>query len=426
MAINLPDNHDKAGIGEASGPLGGVRILDLTSNFMGPYASLLLADMGADVCKIESPEGDTTRAVGPCRNKGMGAIFLHLNRNKRSMVLDLKNPSGLEALKQMIRSADVLLYSLRPQAMARLGLTYEEVCALNPRIIYCGAFGFGQRGPYAERPAYDNLIQAAVGVPMVQSRKTDGPPTYVGTAIADRIVGMATSNAILGALHYRSQIGRGQSVSVPMFETFAHFVMGDHLYGHTFVPPIGDWGYARMTSPERRPYRTLDGYISVEIYIDRHWQRLFRAVGRIDMAEDPRYADVHSRAQNMSELYDFLSSTFETKTSAEWVKLLIDADICVMEMNTPESLLDDAHMQAVNFFEIQEHPSEGALRTIGIPHEWSESPVRMRYPAPRLGEHTVELLAEYGFKADQIDAILQERGALAAEESRQQEEAKAS
>ncbi|MBP2839306.1 CoA transferase [Pseudomonas sp. PNP] len=381
---------------------------------MGPYASLLLGDMGADICKIEAPEGDTTRNVGPSRNKGMAAIFLHLNRNKRSIVMNLKTPSGLDALHRMIAQADVLLYSLRPNAMARLGLSYEQVKALNPRIIYCGAFGFGQRGPYAERPAYDNLIQAAVGVPMVQSRKTDGPPSYVGTAIADRIVGMATSNAILAALHFRGQTGLGQSVSVPMFETFAHFVMGDHMYGHTFVPALGDWGYARMTSPERRPFPTRDGYLSVEIYTDRHWQRLFEAVGRPEMAEDPRYINVHSRAQHMGELYEFLSHTFETRTSAEWVALLIEADISVMQMNTPESLLDDEHMKAVSFFAEQDHPSEGRIRTIGLAHEWSASPGKLRFPAPRLGEHTTELLREYGFREEEVRAVLAAGGALEA------------
>ncbi|AEB83896.1 CaiB/BaiF CoA transferase family protein [Alicycliphilus denitrificans] len=397
-----------------NGPLEGLRILDLTSNFMGPYASLLLADMGADVCKIEPPEGDTTRNVGPCRHKGMGAVFLHLNRNKRSIVLDLKHPDGLAALRRMLPRADVLLFSLRPQAMARLGLSYEAVREINPRIVYCGAFGFGQNGPYADRPAYDNLIQAAVGLPMTQARKTGGPPTYVGTAIVDRMVGMATSNAILAALHCRSQTGYGQAVEVPMFETFAHFAMGDHLYGHTFVPPIGDWGYERMTAPERQPYRTADGYVSVEVYTDRHWQRLFAAVGRADMAADPRYADVHARARHMGELYDFLHRTFATRPSAEWVALLTEADIPAIAMNTPETLLDDAHMRAVGFFGEQEHPSEGLLRTIGIPQQWSESPATLRHPAPRLGEHTQELLGEYGFGQDEIGTLLWSHGARAA------------
>ncbi|TDF67192.1 CaiB/BaiF CoA-transferase family protein [Cupriavidus sp. L7L] len=388
-----------------SGPLEGVRILDLTSNFMGPYASLLLADMGADVCKIESPEGDTTRKVGPSRTPGMGAIFLHLNRNKRSLVLDLKKPSGIAALKRMLRSADVLLYSLRPQAMARLGLSYEDVRALNPRILYCGAFGFGQNGPYASRPAYDDLIQAAVGLPVLQSRKA-GPPTYVATAIADRVVGMATSNAVAMALYRRERTGQGQAVEVPMFETFAHFVMGDHLYGHTFVPPIGDWGYARMMTAERRPYRTQDGYVGVQSYTDRHWQRFFEICGDAAMAADARFADIHGRTQHIQELYAFLGQTFETRPTAEWIRLMSAADIPIIEMNTPETLLEDPHMTTLGFFAEEDHPSEGRIRTIGIPQQWSESPPSLRHPAPRLGEHSAALLAEYGFSVAEVRDML--------------------
>lgn len=385
-----------------SGPLSGLKVLDLTANFMGPYASLLLADMGADICKIEPPEGDLIRKVGPSRHKGMTALFMHLNRNKRSIVIDLKTEPGMTVLKQMIRTADVLMFSLRPAAMARLGLAYEQVTALNPSIIYCGAFGFGQNGPYADRAAYDNLIQAAVGMPYVQSRKTMGPPTYVGTAIVDRVVGMAMSNAILGALYCRAQTGKGQSVEVPMFETFAHMVMGDHMYGHSFVPSLGDWGYARMTDPDRKPYQTADGYIAAEIVTDRHWQRLFESIGRADLASDARYATVEARAQHMASLYEMLGALFISKPSKVWVELLNRADIAVMEMHTPETLLQDEHMQAVDFFPQTQHPTEGLIRTIGIPHRWSETPATQRYPAPRLGEHTTTLLSEYGLSPAEI------------------------
>jgi crotonobetainyl-CoA:carnitine CoA-transferase CaiB-like acyl-CoA transferase len=393
-----------------AGPLEGVRILDLTSNFMGPYASLLLADMGADVCKIESREGDTTRNIGPSRHPGMGPIFLHLNRNKRSVVLDLKHPDGIGALRRMAASADVLLYSMRPHTMAKLGIAYEDVQRLNPRIIYCGAFGFGQNGPYAARPAYDDLIQAAVGMPVLQSRKS-GPPDYVATAIADRVVGMATSNAVAMALYRREKSGVGQQVFVPMLETFAHFVLGDHLYGHTFVPPLGDWGYARMMNPDRRPYRTRDGYIGVNVYADHHWRRFFVLSGHAEMADDPRFATIAGRTEHIAHLYAFLAQVFETKTTAEWVALLSEADIPVIEMNTPATLLDDPHMQAVGFFAEQEHPSEGTIRTLGIPQQWSESAPELRYPAPRLGEQTAQLLAEYGFGRDEIDAMIRSGGA---------------
>ncbi|MDR5744961.1 CoA transferase [Caballeronia sp. LZ029] len=404
-----------------AGPLDGVRILDLTSNFMGPYASLLLADMGADVCKIESREGDTTRGVGPCRHRGMSAIFLHLNRNKRSIVLDLKHERGAAALQRMIRQADVVIYSLRPASMARLGIAYEDVREVNPRIVYCGAFGFGQNGPYADRPAYDDLIQAGVGMPVLQARKS-GEPEYVATAIADRVVGMALCSAVSMALYRREKSGVGQEVEVPMFETFAHFVMGDHLYGHTFVPPIGDWGYARMMNGDRRPYRTLDGYIGVNVYADHHWRRFFVLTGHPDMADDPRYADIHGRTQHIADLYAYLARTFETKSTAQWMKLLVEADIPVIEMNTPATLLDDPHMKQIGFFEEQEHPSEGRLRGIGIPQRWSESAPALRHPAPRLGEHTVQLLDEYGFSRDEIEAILLSGGAWAAQPAQPENE----
>ncbi|MBB5406358.1 formyl-CoA transferase [Paraburkholderia sp. HC6.4b] len=395
-----------------AGPLSGVRVLDMTSNIMGPYASLLLADMGADVCKIESPEGDSTRSVGPARNKGMSVTFLHANRNKRSVVLDLKKDSGLAALKRMVSTSDVLMYSLRPKTMGKLGLAYEDVCNMNPRLIYCGAFGFGQRGPYADRPAYDDLMQAAVGMPVLQARKS-GPPQYVASAFADRVVGMAMSNAIAMALYYRERTGRGQAVQVPMFETFAHFVLGDHLYGHTFVPPIGDWGYERMMSPERKPYRTLDGHIGVSVYTDRHWQRFFEIAGRPEMAADPRYGTLPARMQHVVELFEFLAQIFETRSTDEWLRLLIEADIPIVKMNTPETLLDDEHMKAVSFFSVQEHPTEGSIRTLGIAQEWSESTPEMRYPAPRLGEHTVEVLREYGLAQQEVEAALRDGGARA-------------
>ena len=388
------------------GPLAGVRILDLTSNFMGPFASLLLADGGADVVKVESPGGDTTRGVGPSRHRGMGAIFLHLNRNKRSIVIDLKSDQGLAAIRRMIEQADVLMYSLRPASMERLGLSYDEVSRRNPRIIYCGMFGFGQDGPYAERPAYDDLIQAAVGMPALQSRKS-GPPTYVATAIADRVVGMAASNAVSMALYRRERTGVGQEVQVPMFETFSQFVLGDHLYGHTFDPPIGEWGYARMMNPDRRPYRTSDGgYLGVNIYVDKHWHRFFELAGHPEMKEDARFADIGGRTENIALLYDFVARTLETRTTAEWLDELSRADIPVIEMHTPETVLEDPHMKAVGYFLEEDHPSEGRLVGLGLPQTWSESAPEIRHHAPRLGEHSVQLLGEFGFAAGEIDQLL--------------------
>lgn len=399
-----------------AGPLDGVRVLDLTSNFMGPFGSLLLADLGADVVKVESPKGDTTRGVGPARHRGMGAIFLHLNRNKRSMVLDLKHPDGRAAIRRLIGEADVLLHSLRPAAMERLGLSYSEVRSINPRIVYCGTFGFGQSGPYADRPAYDDLIQAAVGMPVLQSRKL-GEPAYVATAIADRVVGMMAANAVVAALYHRERSGVGQEVQVPMFETFAQFVLGDHLYGHTFEPPIGDWGYARMMNPDRRPYRTLDGgYVGINIYVDKHWHRFFELAGKPEMSRDPRFADIGGRTENIGLLYRFVAEVIGSRTTAECLEQLAAADIPVIEMHTPETVLEDPHMKAVGFFVEEDHPSEGRLRGLGIPHTWSETTPELRHHAPRLGEHTRQVLTEHGFTPEEVAALIDSGAAVAEQE----------
>ncbi|ALJ19261.1 CaiB/BaiF CoA transferase family protein [Microbacterium sp. No. 7] len=388
-----------------TGPLEGIRILDLTSNFMGPYGTLLLADMGADVVKIEAPAGDTTRGVGPARNPGMGAIFLHLNRNKRSMCIDLKTEQGAATLRRMATSADVVFSTMRPAAIARLGLSYDELSAENPGLVYCAAYGFGRRGRYADKPAYDDLIQAAVGLPVMQSKRV-GEPAYVASAIADRVVGMYAAVAISSALVHRERTGKGQQIDVPMFESFAQFAMGDHLYGLSFEPPIGTSGYARMMSPDRRPYKTLDGYIAVMVYVDKHWHRFFELAGRPEMKDDPRFGTIAGRTRNIDHLYRFVGETLAHRTTAEWVRLLEEADIPVMPMNTPETLIEDPHMRDVGFFVEEEHPTEGLIRQMAIPHEWSATPPDRRLPPPRLGENSAEVLAEYGFSEAEVQELL--------------------
>jgi crotonobetainyl-CoA:carnitine CoA-transferase CaiB-like acyl-CoA transferase len=393
-----------------SGPLAGVRIIDMTMNVMGPYAAQILGDMGADICKLEPPEGDTLRGIGPSRSEGMGPYFLNLNRNKRSLVLDLKKPAARAVLQRMLRQADVLLYSFRPQAMKRLGVAYDEVAAANPRIIYCGAFGYGQDGPYAARPAYDDLIQTAIGLPLLQAR--GGEPSFVATAIADRVVGIMAASSVGFALYHRERTGKGQAIEVPMFETMTEFVMGDHLYGHTFEPPVGPAEYVRMR--ERCLYRTRDGYIGVLVYNDKHWTRFFALAGRPDMAQDPRYSSMFSRTQNIAALYDFLAQTFATRSTEEWLRLLGEADIPAMRLTTPEGLRDDPHMKAIGFFQVVDHPSEGRIRQMGIPQHWSEAEPEIRHHAPRLGEHTAELLDEYGFTASEIQGLIVEGTAIGA------------
>jgi crotonobetainyl-CoA:carnitine CoA-transferase CaiB-like acyl-CoA transferase len=388
-----------------SGPLNGVRVIDMTMNVMGPYASQTLGDMGADVCKVEPPEGDTLRGIGPARSKGMGPYFLNLNRNKRSLVLDLKKPGGAGVLRRLLEQADVLLYSFRPKAMARLGASYAEVSAINPRIIYCGAFGYGQSGPYADRPAYDDLIQTAIGLPVLQARGI-GEPTFVATALIDRTVGLMSASSVGMALYHRERSGEGQSIEVPMFESMTEFVMGDHLYGKTFEPPLGPAGYARMMDKNRKPYPTKDGHVGVLVYNDKHWQRFFQALGRPDLASDERYVTIAGRTQNIGFLYNFLAETLATRTTEEWLAFFAEVDIPAMRLNTPDELIDNEHMAAVDFFKLMDHPTEGRVRVMGIPQTWSKTQPTIRRLAPRLGEHTVEILSEYGFSKPDIEALM--------------------
>ncbi|MCP1337032.1 CaiB/BaiF CoA transferase family protein [Futiania mangrovi] len=394
-----------------AGPLSGVRVLDFTAIILGPLASQILGDMGADVWKVEPPEGDMLRNVGPSRTPHMGPLFLHLNRNKRSIALDLRSEAARPVLARLIGEADVLMHNMRPKALAKLGLSYEDVCRINPRIIHCGAFGFGQTGPYADRPAYDDLIQGAVGLPGLQA-PPGGEPRYVATAIVDRSVGLAMASAIGMALYAREKTGKGQAIEVPMFENMVQFVWSDHLYGKTFDPPLGPAGYPRMLDAERRPYRTSDGYISVIVYTDRHWQRFFERIGRTDLAQDPRYTTIKGRVENISWLYGFLAETFAARTSAEWLELLADVDIPAAPLLTADTLLSDPHLTATGFIQTVEHPSEGRLRTFGIPSSWSATVPEVARQAPRLGEHTVELCEQLGVPHNQIDALVASGAAI--------------
>lgn len=394
------------------GPLRGIRVIDMTSVLMGPYATQMLGDFGADVIKVESPDGDVARQIGPMRHDRMGALFLNANRSKRSITLDLKRPEGRAALLRLCEGADVLVYSVRPQAMKRLGLAYEDVAKINPRIVYAGLFGFGQDGPYAERPAYDDLIQGAATLPYMFSRVNEGKPRYVPQAMADRVVGLVGVSAILASVIERDRSGAGQRVDVPMFETMVGFVLGDHLGGLTFEPPLDRGGYGRQLSPERRPYQTEDGHVCALIYTDGHWRRFFAAIGRPDMPEaDPRFRNFAARMAHIDEVYGELSRIFLTRTTAEWLELLEKADVPAMPMHDFESVLEDPHLAATGFFRREEHPSEGAIRQMAPPATWSRTMAEPERLAPRQGEHGEEILREAGFGADEI-AALRESGAL--------------
>ena len=380
---------------------------------MGPFATQILADLGADVIKVEPPEGDVLRHIAPMKHPGMGHIFLHHNRNKRSIVLDLKQPKGREALLRLARDADVLAYNVRPQAMARLRLTYEDVRAANPGIIYVGAYGYGEGGPYAGEPAYDDLIQGRTGLPQLLFEAGADRPRYVPTAISDRITGLATVNAVTSALYFRERTGKGQAIEVPMFETLAQLVLGDHMGGRTFEPSIEPFRYARMLAPYRVPYATRDGYVCVLVYNDKHWRSFFRLIGREEMFDsDPRFSSQEARSRNIGEVYEFVAEQMAGRTSAEWLKLLKEADIPVAPLNSVDDLIADRHLERAGFIVRTEHPTEGGLREMRAPGQWSASPPGALRPAPRLGEQSVEILREAGYADAEIDSMIAARVTL--------------
>jgi crotonobetainyl-CoA:carnitine CoA-transferase CaiB-like acyl-CoA transferase len=392
----------------ATGPLVGLRILDLTTVLMGPFATGILGDMGADVIKVESPDGDIIRQVGPSRSGEMGGMFLHANRSKRSIVIDLKSESGREALLRLAETADVFVSNVRPQAMARLGLDYDSLSSVNKRIIYISMVGYGSGGPYADRPAYDDLIQAAVGIPHLIGTSGDGSPRYVPINIADRMVGLHAASAILAAVLFREKSGSGQHIEIPMFETLATVVLGDHMGGLTYDPPLDQGGYARLLSNQRRPFRTADGFLAVLLYSDRHWRDFFTATEQHDVLNDERFASHAGRIRHADVLNERLASILLSRGTSEWCELLTSLDVPHTRVHTLESLVEDVHLHATEFFKPADHSVEGRVRTLRVPSRWSESqpnPIRL---APRKGEHSREILQEGGYDEGRIESLISE------------------
>lgn len=389
-------------------PLEGIRILDMTSVLMGPYATAILSDMGADVIKIEPAGGDILRYAGTSRGGSMGGIFLHSNIGKRSVVLDLKREGGINALRRVAETSDVLFYNIRPKAMERLGLGFDKVAAINPGLLYVGAFGFGQNGPYADRAAYDDLIQAASGIPMLLAQASGEAPAYVPVNMADRIVGLHAAIAIVAGLRHRDRTGVGQRIDIPMFETMASFVLGDHMGGLTFCPPLDQGGYRRLLSRGRKPFATADGYLGAVIYTDQHWQRFRSLVGEPEKLANPKYQTFAGRQENVDEVNQHLMEIFATRTTAEWERLLNAADIPCMPLHSLTSIMDDPHLKAVGFFEKNQHPVEGEIRTMRVPSTWSASQPEHSGPAPVLGQDTEHVLREIGYSEDEIRALAAE------------------
>ena len=386
----------------ATGPLKGVRVLDLTINVLGPLATMILGDMGADVVKIETPDGDPNRQNGPARHVNMAAMFLNLNRNKRSITLNLKRPEAREALLRLVDTADVFIHSMRPAAAQRLGIDYEEIARRNPRIVYGYGCGYMPGGPRANDPAFDDVVQGEAGIADLMLRSV-GQARYLPTVIVDKFCGYALASAVGMALFAREKTGQGQLVRVPMLETIVAFNLQEHLWGGAFDPPLGSGvGYVRLLSEHRRPYETSDGHICVLAVNDEQWRRLLPTIGRPELVADERFATVEGRTTNINHVYGVVSDQMKNQTTAEWQRLLDAIDIPNGTMARFEDMLSDAYLNETGFFHRYQHPSEGPLLTTSVPTQFSATPGGIHQPPPRLGEHNHDVFAAMGYSAAQI------------------------
>ncbi len=387
----------------AAGPLHGLRIIDISAVMAGPFATQQLVELGADVIKVEPPEGDIMRFSGPSPVPGMSPIYQHMNRGKRSIVLDLKQPQGRAVLLDLVRGADAFVTNMRPKALDRLGLAEPALRVVNPALVYCSIVGYGQTGPYADRPAYDDLIQGIAGIPDLVGRSLRVAPRFVPFAICDRVAGLFASNALLAGIIQRHRTGKGSAIEVPMFEASVYFVLVEHLFGASFDPPVGAALNPRMLEPNRKPYRTADGHLCVLPYTTRHWQAFFDIIGRPALRDDPRFADFAMRRQHIDVLYQILDETLPTRATARWLADLDAADIPAAPVLSVEDLQRDPHLVATRFFQ-QMPTATGAFRQLA-------HPVRVAGAGPvdgitsTLAQDTRAILAELGYDAARIAAL---------------------
>lgn len=386
------------------GPLSGIRVLDLTATLAGPYCTQILCDMGADVVKVESPTGDTTRYLPDGRRPGMSGMFVNLNRSKRSIVIDLKQPRSPEIIAKLIKQSDVFVHSMRHKAIQRLGLSYDAVKQHRADIVYANLYGYGREGLYADLPAYDDPIQGISGLAMLQAEVV-GEPRYVPTVVADKVAGLTAAYAVAMALFHRVRTGEGQELEISMFETMVSFLMAEHIGGSLFDPPLADPVYRRLVSPNRRPYKTADGHISVLVYSDKQWQRFITIAGEPTELCDPRFEKLETRAKHIDDVYTAISKVMQTRTTDEWISALQNAGIPAVPLKTLKELLSDAHLEQAGFF-VTKETKEGRLRFPGIPARFSKTPGEIHDTGPLLGEHSVQILQEAGFTEAEIESYL--------------------
>jgi crotonobetainyl-CoA:carnitine CoA-transferase CaiB-like acyl-CoA transferase len=384
--------------------LKGARIIDLTTTYLGPYATQWLGDMGADVIKVEPLSGDVGRSPLPSRSPDMGAGFINSNRNKRSIAIDLKHPRGLEIVLRLVKNADALVHNMRPKAAQKLGLGYDDVKALNPGLVYCFSPGFGQDGPYADEPAYDDIIQAMCGLASLNA-DASGAPRFLPSIVADKVVGLHLAFATATGLAHRFKTGEGAMIEVPMFESMVAFLLVEHLAGRSFSPPLGEAGYERLLAPNRRPYRTRDGYVAIMPYTTLQWTRFLECIGRDDLLAQDWIKDPVKRSANVNALYGVIADAAPQKTTAEWFALMDERDIPCGRVNHLGDLFAEPHLSAVGLFEAVVHPTEGEMRTIRSPFQVAGVAQHPNRPAPSLGSGGEVILQEAGFSPAEMEGL---------------------
>lgn len=386
---------------DKKGPLTGLRVVDLTAMVMGPYCTQIMADMGADVIKVEPPAGDNTRFISVAPAPGLAGVFVNVNRGKRSIVLDLRNEDDKNILRRLIAKADIFIHSQRAKAIAKLGFAYADVVAINPKIIYTNCYGYSRRGPDRDLTAYDDVIQADCGLTAVQEMLT-GEPNYVGSIIADKVAGLTALYATTMALFHRERTGEGQEVEIGMFETMASFMLVEHANGAMFSPPLSEAFYPRAVAPNRKPYPTKDGHISVLVYNDKQWNAFVEAV-KPDWA-GPHFATLAQRSKQIDTVYHLVGNTLKERTTQEWLDLFRSLDIPSAPLRTPGELFENEHLNQVGFFETIE-TEYGPVRFPGVPSWFSATPGHVTGFAPKLGEHTEQILAELGLPAKTVPTV---------------------